>query len=185
MCQMQPRLNECSRPDDKHTEARPQLCTASLSQLLAEGSYHQVVVVGLTHLLHGREYVQEAYEDFKDCLLSEAASQLASAGSVGQLEELLQLHPYILLPSLLDVLAALPPTMPASSYTPMLQVGPGTSAASEALTLCLLSPLLTPAWDLADLSAAAQQCRSTAPMQQRLPWLLLSYVAAPGLGRAG
>ena len=84
--------------------------------------------MALTHRFRGREYVQEAYEDFKDCLLSEAASQLASAGSVGQLEELLQLHPYILLPSLLDILAALPSTMPVSSYTHLLQVGPDTSA---------------------------------------------------------
>ena len=66
--------------------------------------------------------MQEAYEDFKDCLLSEAACQLASTGNVAQLGELLQLHPHILLPSLLDILSTLPATMPVSAYTPLLQV---------------------------------------------------------------
>lgn len=80
-----------------------------------------------------RAYVQDAYEDFKDCLLSQAASQLAMSGNVEQVQELLQHCPHILLPSLLDILSALPESMPVALYTHMLQVR-GMSATSQ---LCL------------------------------------------------
>ena len=61
------------------------------------------------------------YEEFKDCLLSEAASDLAAAGNLSQLQRLLKLRPYVLMPSLLDVLAALPETTPVASYRHLLQ----------------------------------------------------------------
>ena len=69
-----------------------------------------------------RKYDQEGYEAFKDAVLSSVAAELAAAGRLSSLDHLLQLHLYTLMPSLLEVLASLPETMPVAEYRHLLRV---------------------------------------------------------------
>ncbi|KAL9163068.1 hypothetical protein ABFS82_06G017900 [Erythranthe guttata] len=67
----------------------------------------------------GRFSVQE-YSRFRDFPISKAALVLAESGKIGALNLLFKRHPYSLIPSMLDVLAAIPETIPVQSYGQLL-----------------------------------------------------------------
>ncbi|CAA2974675.1 MAG2-interacting 2 [Olea europaea subsp. europaea] len=71
--------------------------------------------------------VQE-YKKFRNVPVREAALALAGAGKIGALNLLFKRHPYSLIPSMLEVLAAIPETIPVQTYRQLL---PGTSAPSS------------------------------------------------------
>ncbi|KAL8550979.1 hypothetical protein ACS0TY_000165 [Phlomoides rotata] len=75
----------------------------------------------------GRFSVQE-YSRFRDLPISKAALVLAEGGKIGALNLLFKRHPYSLIPSMLDVLAAIPETIPVQSYEHLL---PAISAPSN------------------------------------------------------
>lgn len=65
-----------------------------------------------------------AFASLRDCTIAEAAAALASAGRLAALPLLLQRHPRALLPSVLEVLTAIPETLDPKQYAPLLrQVG--------------------------------------------------------------
>uniref|UniRef100_A0A2P2JRB4 Uncharacterized protein MANES_01G037200 n=1 Tax=Rhizophora mucronata TaxID=61149 RepID=A0A2P2JRB4_RHIMU len=74
----------------------------------------------------GRFSVQE-YSKFRFVSLSEAAVTLAESGKIGALNLLFKRHPYSLSPSILQVLAAVPETVPVQTYGQLL---PGKSPPS-------------------------------------------------------
>ncbi len=61
------------------------------------------------------------------CSLSAAAKALARSGRTVQLGALMQRHPWSLAPHALDVMAALPETLPARQLSPLLQQVPWAS----------------------------------------------------------
>ncbi|CAN4085664.1 unnamed protein product [Withania somnifera] len=71
----------------------------------------------------GRFSLQE-YKKFCNLPIKEAAIALAESGKVGALNLLFKRHPYSLTSSLLDVLAAIPETLPVQTYGQLL---PGSS----------------------------------------------------------
>ncbi|KAK6155559.1 hypothetical protein DH2020_009807 [Rehmannia glutinosa] len=75
----------------------------------------------------GRFSVQE-YSRFRDLPISKAALALAESGKIGALNLLFKRHPYSLVPSMLEVLAAIPETIPVQSYGHLL---PAISAPSN------------------------------------------------------
>ncbi|KAL0299713.1 UNVERIFIED_CONTAM: MAG2-interacting protein 2, partial [Sesamum radiatum] len=75
----------------------------------------------------GRFSVQE-YGRFRDLPVSKAAMLLAESGKIGALNLLFKRHPYSLIPSMLEVLAAIPETIPVQSYGQLL---PAISAPSN------------------------------------------------------
>ncbi|XP_028806651.1 MAG2-interacting protein 2 isoform X2 [Neltuma alba] len=74
----------------------------------------------------GRFSVQE-YGKFRVMPISEAAIALAESGKIGALNLLFKRHPYSLTPSMLDILAAIPETVPVQTYGQLL---PGRSPPS-------------------------------------------------------
>ena len=80
-----------------------------------------------------RQYEPDAYEEFKDCLLCSAASELAAAGRLGPLQALLGAHPCVLTPSLLDILGALPETLPVAAYQHLLKARPALACSAAGL----------------------------------------------------
>ncbi|XP_073123182.1 MAG2-interacting protein 2 [Henckelia pumila] len=74
----------------------------------------------------GRFSMQE-YGRFRDLPISKVALVLAESGKIGALNLLFKRHPYSLIPSTLEVLAAIPETIPIQSYAQLL---PGISAPS-------------------------------------------------------
>lgn len=78
------------------------------------------------HMKYGsvcRGYGASAYQEFRDCSLSRAAKQLASAGRVAAVSVLLARHPYVCAPHALEVLSSLPETFePLLSAPLILQV---------------------------------------------------------------
>ncbi|KAK7282539.1 hypothetical protein RIF29_11407 [Crotalaria pallida] len=74
----------------------------------------------------GRFSVQE-YSKFRVMPVNEAAVALAESGKIGALNLLFKRHPYSLSPFMLDILAAIPETVPAQTYGQLL---PGRSPPS-------------------------------------------------------
>ncbi|KAL1541618.1 MAG2-interacting protein 2 [Salvia divinorum] len=72
----------------------------------------------------GRFSMQE-YSRFRELAISKAAIVIAEGGKIGALNLLIKRHPYSLVPSILEVLAAIPETIPVQSYGYLL---PATSA---------------------------------------------------------
>lgn len=70
--------------------------------------------------------VQE-YRKFRVMPISEAAVALSESGKIGALNLLFKRHPYSLTPSMLEILAAIPETVPVQSYGQLL---PGRSPPS-------------------------------------------------------
>lgn len=68
-----------------------------------------------------RAYSPQAYVQLRDCTIAEAASALAAAQRWEELAMLLARHPYVLLPSVLDALAAAPETADPAKLVPLLQ----------------------------------------------------------------
>ncbi|GER33412.1 neuroblastoma-amplified sequence [Striga asiatica] len=75
----------------------------------------------------GRYSVQE-YMKFRQLPIGKAALVLAESGKIGALNLLFKRHPYSLIPSMLEVLAAIPETIPVHSYGQLL---PAISAPSS------------------------------------------------------
>ncbi|KAH6838206.1 neuroblastoma-amplified sequence protein [Perilla frutescens var. hirtella] len=75
----------------------------------------------------GRFSMQE-YSRFRYLPISKAAIVIAEGGKIGALNLLFKRHPYSLVPSMLEVLAAIPETIPVQSYGHLL---PATSAPSN------------------------------------------------------
>ncbi|KAL7003648.1 hypothetical protein U1Q18_004797 [Sarracenia purpurea var. burkii] len=75
----------------------------------------------------GRFSVQE-YSKFRCMPINEAAVTLAESGKIGALNLLFKRHPYSLTPSMLEILAAIPETVPVQSYGQLL---PGNSPPSS------------------------------------------------------
>lgn len=71
--------------------------------------------------------VQE-YSKFRVMPISEAATALAESGKIGALNLLFKRHPYSLTPSMLEILAAIPETVPVQTYGQLL---PGRSPPSS------------------------------------------------------
>lgn len=71
----------------------------------------------------GRFSVQD-YNKFRSSPINEAAVVLAEKGKIGALNLLFKRHPYSLVPFMLDVLAAIPETVPVQNYAQLL---PGNS----------------------------------------------------------
>ncbi|XAR52173.1 hypothetical protein NMG60_11020103 [Bertholletia excelsa] len=67
----------------------------------------------------GRFSVQE-YSKFRDMPISEAAVVLAESGKIGALNLLFKRHPYSLSPFTLEILSAIPETVPVQSYGQLL-----------------------------------------------------------------
>ncbi|XP_054797904.1 MAG2-interacting protein 2 isoform X2 [Prosopis cineraria] len=74
----------------------------------------------------GRFSVQE-YSKFRVMPISEAAFALAESGKIGALNLLFKRHPYSLTPSMLEILASIPETVPVQTYGQLL---PGRSPPS-------------------------------------------------------
>ncbi|XP_019416845.1 PREDICTED: MAG2-interacting protein 2 isoform X1 [Lupinus angustifolius] len=74
----------------------------------------------------GRFSVQE-YSKFRVMPINEAAVALAASGKIGALNLLFKRHPYSLSPFMLDILAAIPETVPVQTYGQLL---PGRSPPS-------------------------------------------------------
>ncbi|KAF5731302.1 hypothetical protein HS088_TW19G00909 [Tripterygium wilfordii] len=72
----------------------------------------------------GRFSVQ-GYSKFRDMPISEAALELAESGKIGALNLFFKRHPYSLTPSMLQILAAIPETVPVQTYGQLL---PGRSS---------------------------------------------------------
>lgn len=70
----------------------------------------------------------QEYSRFRDLPISKAAIVIAEGGKIGALNLLFKRHPYSLIPSMLEVLAAIPETIPVQSYGQLL---PTTSAPSN------------------------------------------------------
>lgn len=70
----------------------------------------------------------QEYTRFRDSPISKAAIVLAESGKIGALNLLFKRHPYSLIPSMLEVLAAIPETIPVQSYGQLL---PAISAPSS------------------------------------------------------
>lgn len=77
----------------------------------------------------GRFSVQE-YRKFRAMPLNEAALTLAESGKIGALNLLFKRHPYSLAPFILDILAAIPETVPVQTYGQLL---PGRSPPTSVL----------------------------------------------------
>ncbi|XP_020232050.1 MAG2-interacting protein 2 [Cajanus cajan] len=75
----------------------------------------------------GRFSVQE-YSKFRIMPINEAAVALAESGKIGALNLLFKRHPYSLSPSMLEILAAIPETVPVQMYGQLL---PGRSPPSS------------------------------------------------------
>ncbi|KAK3034117.1 hypothetical protein RJ639_034469 [Escallonia herrerae] len=75
----------------------------------------------------GRFSVQE-YNKFRVLLINEAAVALAESGKIGALNLLFKRHPYSLNPFMLEILAAIPETVPVQTYGQLL---PGCSPPSS------------------------------------------------------
>ncbi|KAL3630728.1 hypothetical protein CASFOL_023712 [Castilleja foliolosa] len=75
----------------------------------------------------GRFSMQE-YSRFRELPISKAALVLSECGKIGALNLLFKRHPYSLIPSILEVLAAIPETIPVQSYRHLL---PAVSAPSS------------------------------------------------------
>lgn len=67
----------------------------------------------------GRFSVQE-YNKFRIMPINEAAVALAESGKIGALNLLFKRHPYTLTPSMLEILAAVPETIPVQTYGQLL-----------------------------------------------------------------
>ncbi|KAL6991569.1 hypothetical protein U1Q18_009681 [Sarracenia purpurea var. burkii] len=80
-----------------------------------------------TDLVPCRFSVQE-YSKFRCMPINEAAVTLAESGKIGALNLLFKRHPYSLTPSMLEILAAIPETVPVQSYGRLL---PGNSPPSS------------------------------------------------------
>lgn len=70
----------------------------------------------------------QEYSRFRDMPISKAALVLAEGGKIGALNLLFKRHHYSLIPSMLEVLAAIPETIPVQSYGQLL---PAISAPSN------------------------------------------------------
>ncbi|KAK9292568.1 hypothetical protein L1049_020542 [Liquidambar formosana] len=78
----------------------------------------------------GRFSVQE-YSKFRIMPINQAAVTLAESGKIGALNLLFKRHPYSLIPSMLEVLSAIPETVPVQSYGQLL---PGRSPPTSVAT---------------------------------------------------
>ncbi|XP_056175695.1 MAG2-interacting protein 2 isoform X3 [Syzygium oleosum] len=67
----------------------------------------------------GRFSMQE-YFKFRDMPLNDAAVKLAESGKIGALNLLFKRHPYSLIPFMLEILAAIPETVPVQTYRQLL-----------------------------------------------------------------
>lgn len=67
----------------------------------------------------GRFSVQE-YVKFRDMPLNDAAVKLAESGKIGALNLLFKRHPYSLIPFMLEILSAIPETVPVQTYKQLL-----------------------------------------------------------------
>ena len=68
-----------------------------------------------------RRYNAASYEDLNSCSLSATAKALARSCRTVELGALLHRHPWTLAPHALDVLSALPETLPARQLSSLLQ----------------------------------------------------------------
>lgn len=68
-----------------------------------------------------RQYSPDAYKDFRDCVLEDAASEFARVGAFSALAVLFKYHPYSLVPHLLEILDCLPDTVPPGELAELLQ----------------------------------------------------------------
>ena len=73
----------------------------------------------LNNLVLYRFSVQE-YNKFRIMPINEAAVALAESGKIGALNLLFKRHPYTLTPSMLEILAAVPETIPVQTYGQLL-----------------------------------------------------------------
>ncbi|RVW88962.1 MAG2-interacting protein 2 [Vitis vinifera] len=85
------------------------------------GSILQMVSTDLqlNNLVLYRFSVQE-YNKFRIMPINEAAVALAESGKIGALNLLFKRHPYTLTPSMLEILAAVPETIPVQTYGQLL-----------------------------------------------------------------
>ncbi|GLT41517.1 hypothetical protein SLA2020_155740 [Shorea laevis] len=67
----------------------------------------------------GRFSLQE-YSKFRVMPINEAAATLAESGKIGALNLLFKRHPYSLMPFMLDILSAIPETVPVQTYVQLL-----------------------------------------------------------------
>ena len=72
------------------------------------------------HAVHLGNFAPAAYAAFREADLGDAAVALAAAGNPRAAEQLLRRHPLSAAPRLLDVLDAMPDTMPPSQYAALL-----------------------------------------------------------------
>ncbi|KAL8140599.1 hypothetical protein V2J09_006620 [Rumex salicifolius] len=77
----------------------------------------------------GRFSAQE-YSKFRVMPINEVAGKLADSGKIGALNLLFKRHPYSLAPSMLEILSAIPETVPVQTYAQLL---PGRSRPSSIL----------------------------------------------------
>ena len=70
----------------------------------------------------------QEYNKFRHMPINEAAVTLAESGKIGALNLLFKRHPYSLTPFMLEILAAIPETVPVQSYGPLI---PGNSPPSS------------------------------------------------------
>ncbi|KAL6541474.1 hypothetical protein OROGR_010960 [Orobanche gracilis] len=117
-------LTDCHRFSDLEDNENEQIWNFRLARLkLLQFMDRLETFLGVNM---GRFSVQE-YSRFRELPISKAALVLAESGKIGTLNLLFKRHPYSLIPSMLEVLAAIPETAPVQSYGYLL---PGISAPS-------------------------------------------------------
>ena len=124
-----------------------------------------------------------AYAALRDCTVAEAAAAAAAAGRLGALPVLLARHPRALLPSMLDVLGAVPETLEAKQSAPLLREV-GWVGGREAATLgisrragVMVSPEGTrlESWACSSLNSNRRCCRLDALKLPCQPDMRLSH----------
>lgn len=105
--------------------------TSCLSHLVTQTALLHVVTA---LCLHDR-FVEASYKEFRQHTLEEAAMAAARRASVSKLMLLCERHPHRLIPGMLTLLACLPETVAADSYSHLLTL---VSCAHLIAAVCLL-----------------------------------------------
>ncbi|PSS04479.1 MAG2-interacting protein [Actinidia chinensis var. chinensis] len=93
------------------------------------GPTEEAVRALIAHGLHlTDQFSVQEYNKFRHMPINEAAVTLAESGKIGALNLLFKRHPYSLTPFMLEILAAIPETVPVQSYGQLL---PGNSPPSS------------------------------------------------------
>ncbi|KAL0317965.1 UNVERIFIED_CONTAM: MAG2-interacting protein 2, partial [Sesamum angustifolium] len=109
------------------TERPNQLDISKLEWNLVSFTKRSILEV-YDNLINSQRFSVQEYVRFRDLPVSKAAMLLAESGKIGALNLLFKRHPYSLIPSMLEVLAAIPETIPVQSYGQLL---PAISAPSN------------------------------------------------------